>query len=308
MTIEKRLLRPERQRQIPPQFSWIDHRLIRHQHLRECDPPAWGLYLVTVTVADAQGLSYYSDAALGRMLHLSPEQLGQARQQLLAADVLAYEKPLYQVLALPNPKRWRKRTALQPTHVRRPNPPTDPCLGRCRMIDYQTFQQIRLYADQQGLKVAQIARLLDFDERTVAHWVGQKTYAPPKRAKRASKLDPFKGTIVRLLESGADYSAQQIFQRLRAEGYDGGYSILKDFARPVRPVQHPAFLSLNFAPGQCAQVDWGSAGVLNVGSAQRRVSFFVMVLAYSRRMYSSSPWRKPKTLAGLPPTCLVILR
>ena len=104
MTIEKRLLRPERQRQVPPQFSWIDHRLIRHQHLRACDPPAWALYLVTVTVADAQGLSYYSDPALGRMLHLEPEPLAQARQQLIAADVLAYEKPLYQVLALPEPK------------------------------------------------------------------------------------------------------------------------------------------------------------------------------------------------------------
>jgi hypothetical protein len=104
MTIEKRLLRPERQRQVPAQFSWIDHRLIRHQHLRACDPPAWALYLVTVTVADAQGLSYYSDAALGRMLRLEPDQLARARQQLIAADVLAYEKPLYQVLALPEPK------------------------------------------------------------------------------------------------------------------------------------------------------------------------------------------------------------
>lgn len=152
------------------------------------------------------------------------------------------------------------------------------------MIDYQTFEQIRLYADQQGLKVAQIARLLNLDERTVAHWIGQKTYQPSKRSKRASKLDPFKGQIVRLLES-YPYSAQQILQRIRAEGYDGGYSILKDFVRAVRPVPRPAFLTLDFAPGQCAQVDWGSAGVISVGSTQRRVSFFVMVLAYSRRLY-----------------------
>ena len=104
MKIEKRLLRPERQRQVPPQFSWIDHRLIRQEHLRECQAPAWALYLVTVTVADAQGLSYYSDAAVCRMLHLPPAELVQARQELIAADVLAYEKPLYQVLALPEPK------------------------------------------------------------------------------------------------------------------------------------------------------------------------------------------------------------
>ena len=119
LTIEKRLLRPERQRQVPPQFSWIDHRLIRHQHLRACEPAAWALYLVTVTVADAQGLSYYSDAALCRMLHLEPAQLVQARQQLLAADVLAYEKPLYQVLALPEPQpvAVAERRANQPLSV-----------------------------------------------------------------------------------------------------------------------------------------------------------------------------------------------
>jgi len=53
-----------------------------------------------VTVADAQGLSYYSDAVLSRMLHLEPAQLEQAREQLVEAGVLAYEKPLYQVLDL----------------------------------------------------------------------------------------------------------------------------------------------------------------------------------------------------------------
>ncbi len=103
MMISKRLVRPERQRQVPPHFSWIDHRLIRHHYLRACDPPAWALYLVMVTVADAQGLSYYSDASLCRMLRFAPEQLVMAREQLLTADVLAYDKPLYQVLALAEP-------------------------------------------------------------------------------------------------------------------------------------------------------------------------------------------------------------
>ena len=104
MTIKKRLLIPGRARQIPPHFSWIDHRLIRHECLRQCESPAWALYLVTATVADAQGLSYYSDASLCGMLHLQVRQLEQARQQLIAADVLAYEKPLYQVLDLQEPR------------------------------------------------------------------------------------------------------------------------------------------------------------------------------------------------------------
>jgi len=99
--ITKHLLRADRQRQIPPSFSWVDHRLIRHRHLQGCDHSAWALYLFLVTVGDVQGLSYYSDAAILRYLKMDPLQLAAARRQLEQADLLAYRQPLYQVLALP---------------------------------------------------------------------------------------------------------------------------------------------------------------------------------------------------------------
>ena len=98
------------------------------------------------------------------------------------------------------------------------------------------------------------------------------------------KLDAFKATITRWLDRHP-YSAMQIFQRLGAEGYTGGVSIVKDYVRSVRPVRHPAFLSLAFAPGEAAQVDWGSAGMIEMGNTRRRLSFFVMVLCYSRMAY-----------------------
>ena len=96
----KKLLRPERQRQIPPHFSWVDHRLIRQHRLRECDHSAWALYLFLVSVGDVQGLSYYSDASLARALKVDPLKLSAARRQLIDADLIAYQKPLYQVLDL----------------------------------------------------------------------------------------------------------------------------------------------------------------------------------------------------------------
>lgn len=99
--IHKHPPRPDRLRQIPPSFSWVDHRLVRHQHLRRAKPEAWALYLFLVTVADSQGLSYYSDASIARHLNLDPVLIGAARQHLIQADLLAYRKPLYQVLALP---------------------------------------------------------------------------------------------------------------------------------------------------------------------------------------------------------------
>jgi len=96
----KKLLRPERQRKIPPHFSWVDHRLIRQHRLRDCDHCAWALYLFLVSVGDAQGLSYYSDASLARALKVDLPELSAARRQLIGADLIAYQKPLYQVLDL----------------------------------------------------------------------------------------------------------------------------------------------------------------------------------------------------------------
>lgn len=96
----KHPLRPDRLRRIPPSFSWVDHRLIRHHRLKECDPLAWALYLFLVTVADAHGLSYYSEASVSRILRVDPMALARARQQLIHGDLVAYKKPLYQVLDL----------------------------------------------------------------------------------------------------------------------------------------------------------------------------------------------------------------
>jgi len=152
------------------------------------------------------------------------------------------------------------------------------------VIDYQTFQQIRLLHDQKKLKASQIALELKLDPKTVEKWVNQPRYEPRKSSKRPSKLDPFKGQIVAMLERHP-YTGQQLLQRIHQQGYAGGYSILKEFVRQVRPVHKPAFLSLEFAAGECAQADWGQFGSIQVGSTRRRLSFFVMVLCYSRLMY-----------------------
>ena len=49
-------IHPDRIRQVPKQFSWIDGRLVRDRHLDRCSHPAAALYLFLVTVSDAQGL------------------------------------------------------------------------------------------------------------------------------------------------------------------------------------------------------------------------------------------------------------
>jgi len=151
------------------------------------------------------------------------------------------------------------------------------------MIDYATFCKIHALS-QEGLTAQQIAMEVALSFKTVQRWVKTETFTQRKASVRASLLDPHKATIIRLLQQH-DFSAVQLMQKIQEEGYDGGYTILKDYVRRVRPPSKPAFLMLSFDPGECAQVDWGSAGLVQVGNTQRRLSFFVMVLCYSRMMY-----------------------
>ena len=98
--IKKRPIYPHHMRRIPSQFSWVDHRLIRDRHIESCSHPALALYLFLVTVADQEGLSYYSDASVMSRLGMDVETLSSARQNLIQAGLVAYEGPLYQVLCL----------------------------------------------------------------------------------------------------------------------------------------------------------------------------------------------------------------
>jgi hypothetical protein len=100
MPVLKRVLCPERLRKVPEQFSWIDQRLVRDKHIAKVPSQALALYLFLLTVADAQGLSYYSDPSISQLLSLDTAALSRARQELSGAALIAYQRPLYQVLAL----------------------------------------------------------------------------------------------------------------------------------------------------------------------------------------------------------------
>ncbi len=152
------------------------------------------------------------------------------------------------------------------------------------MIDYELYCRIKDYHDNRQLTVVQIARELNLDERTVGRWLATEKFQLRQTPLRPGKLDPYKKQIVRWLESHP-YTATQIFLRLREGGYRGGISIVKDYVHRIRPPRTPAFLTLSFAPGECAQVDWGQFGSVCVGNTRRRLSFFVMVLCYSRMLY-----------------------
>jgi transposase len=152
------------------------------------------------------------------------------------------------------------------------------------MIGYEQFQRLHYLHKQRGLTVPQIAREIGLNVKTVTHWLGTESFQPRKRNPHGGKLAPFKDMIRRLVEQHP-FSGRQILQRLRERGYTGGCTIVKDYLQLVRPARKRAYLTLHYAPGECAQIDWGHAGFIAVGQARRRLSFLVVTLCYSRLMY-----------------------
>ena len=100
---QKRILVAERLRRPPATgWSWVDRRFLREQG-DYLSRDAILLYLFLAVVADRHGLSFYSDHTLSSRLRLSLPALAQAREELLDRDLIAYQLPLVQVLALPSP-------------------------------------------------------------------------------------------------------------------------------------------------------------------------------------------------------------
>jgi len=117
MRYERSVIRAERVRRVPSQFSWLDQRLVRDGRLRSLSQAAHSLYLFLAVVADHQGLSWYGDGRVLVELGMSLAELDRARTELVLADLIAYQMPLYQVLELGS----RPAGVEVPVQVRRPS-------------------------------------------------------------------------------------------------------------------------------------------------------------------------------------------
>ncbi len=98
--VEKHPICPQRVRKVPKQFSWLDQRLVRERHIDRLSHGASALYLFLVTVADAKGISYYSDRTICKRLSMDTHILATVRSELVQNRLIAYKHPLYQVLAI----------------------------------------------------------------------------------------------------------------------------------------------------------------------------------------------------------------
>lgn len=102
--MEKKLICPQRLRKVPPQFSWVDQKLLREDHMLLCDTKSLAMYLFLIVVSDTEGLSYYKDSTICKYIKTNLADIVEARNILIRADLIAYKNPLYQVLEIPNLK------------------------------------------------------------------------------------------------------------------------------------------------------------------------------------------------------------
>jgi transposase len=137
------------------------------------------------------------------------------------------------------------------------------------------------------MKVRAIARQLGINRKSVQRVVDRRSVTLGIQVTaRSSRLDDFKAQIEKLLVADPSIPAVVCLQRIRDQGYDGGYTILREWLKARRPLQGPrseAFFKIDFLVGQAAQVDWGEFG--DVFGDGIKYHCFVMVLCYSRLLY-----------------------
>jgi len=153
------------------------------------------------------------------------------------------------------------------------------------MLKMEEFLVIRdLY--NQGLNKSQIARRTGYDRKTVRKYTSAK-YVPRAQTRRskASKLDSYREYIQNRL-SEYPLSAARIHREIQEQGFTGGYTIVKEYVRKIRPTGGtPAVLRYETNPGVQAQVDWGECDRIEVDGQPRRLYCFSMILGYSRMRY-----------------------
>ncbi len=137
-----------------------------------------------------------------------------------------------------------------------------------------------------GCSIREIARELDISRNTVRRYLKSPEAMRPKpRRQRASKLDPYTEYVDRRMAEGLE-NCVVLHRELAARGYDGGYSILKGYVSPRRRKRQPeATMRFETAPGEQAQVDWGSLSYRSEDGKRRSVWVFVMTMGWSRACY-----------------------
>ena len=146
--------------------------------------------------------------------------------------------------------------------------------------DYAVIKALK----QRGVYNKDIAAEIGVHPKTVSRALKRGSEPQRPSPERESKLEPYKGTVDRLLSEGV-WNAVVIYREIQAEGYEGKATILREYIAPKRALRSGrATVRFETKPGQQLQSDWGEIETMIAGEAVK-VQFQVNELGYSRRFH-----------------------
>jgi transposase len=155
------------------------------------------------------------------------------------------------------------------------------------MVQEDRWREVHRMAREDKLPIAEIARRLDLDRKTVRRCLKLEQWKPYERAARTDTLLVTHADFLRERAPAVRYSAQVLFQELKAKGYTGSYDTVKRFVQPLRTAEtlaERASVRFETPPGHQSQIDWGSARV-HFRHQPVVLHLFVLTLGYSRRHF-----------------------
>ena len=152
------------------------------------------------------------------------------------------------------------------------------------MLDAEEWHMIREMRDE-GMSISEIARQTGHSRTTIRKLLGLRRPLEYTRKQKSSILDPYKDYIrQRIMQY--DLSSVRIMEEIRARGYPGSLTIIKDFCRSIRKDRSIiAVYRFETKPGKQAQIDFGEFGHILIDSRRRKLYGFSYVLGFSRYRY-----------------------
>lgn len=151
------------------------------------------------------------------------------------------------------------------------------------MLSKEDFAVIKAL-NQRGVYLKDIAAELGVHPKTVSRALKRDGAPKKERARRGSKLDPYKAKVDQMLSEGV-WNTVVILREIQAQGYTGGHTILREYIAPKRALRASrATVRFETKPGQQLQTDWGEV-VVEMAGVPTKVYFEVNQLGYSRRFH-----------------------
>lgn len=177
-------------------------------------------------------------------------------------------------------------------------------------------QSQRRISRELGISRDRVSRILRDHEQQRSDGVPHPDLPSPK-SHRKSQLDEFQASIEQLLAQYPNITATRVFEELKLQGYQGGYTMVKVRVRELRPRPAPQpVVRFETAAGKQAQMDYAIYQIDFTCEGKRKVNLFSYVLSYSRRQYirftESQDFETTiaehvsafKHLQGIPSSCL----